>query len=203
MTAQVEFFCSPEEERAVLRYLTKDAGTLVFDLRNGNLNPWDSFSADELPKWPDPLIVCLVDPDHGELAWHSSAPPAVGQTHRSLVMNLFAREEWNKRGLGDGDRLLDIDLSPVLIYRRGVFDNGRTSQNLLWAPPSSLKKVGAEYERRVARSLRWIRRRGAIIHDYRQQSPTIPDPNFLLNTIYAFPDVIESIRSKTHSFVIA
>lgn len=40
MTAQVEFFCTPDEEREILRYLTKADETQVFDVGRGQMTPW-------------------------------------------------------------------------------------------------------------------------------------------------------------------
>ena len=76
-------------------------------------------------------------------------------------------------------------------------------QNLVLAPPSDLERAGPEYERWVKRSLGWIRRRGTIVHDYRAQASTISNPHFILNTIYAFDDVLDEIRSGNHGFAIA
>lgn len=202
MTAQVEFFCSPDEERDVLRYLTKTGDTHVFDVRDQQMTPWDSFSADELPGWPDPLHIYLFQPAQGTLIWHTSPPSVTGLTHRSFVMNLFAREEWDERRLGGDDKMFDTDLSPILCYRRGAFCDGKMGPNLVLAPPSNLQRIGSEYERWVNRSLAWIRRRGTIVHDYRKQSTTIPNPHSIVNTIYAFPDVLQNIESNDHKFII-
>jgi hypothetical protein len=202
MTAQVEFFCSPNEERDVLRYITKTDGTNVYDVADGKMTPWDSFSVDDIPDGPAPLSLYIYQPAHGTLIWHTSRPNAAGSTHNSFVKNLFAREEWDDRGLGVEDKMIDTELSPIIYYRRGALRDGRTGQNLVLAPPSNIQRVGPEYERWVKRSLAWIRRRGTIAHDYRKQSITIPNPHSIVNTIYAFPDVLEEIESKRHSFAI-
>jgi hypothetical protein len=197
MTAQVEFFCSPAEERDVLRYLTKAPNTRVFDVRGGSLTPCESFSAEDLPPWPEAVHVYLWQPTHGSLVWHKSPPAISGESHRSFVMNLFAREAWDARRLGVGDQLLNADLSPIVCYRRGLMRDGRVGPNLILAPPSSLLRAGREYERYVQRSLR-----GSIVHDWRNQSVTIPNPAKLVNTIYAFPDVEQRLKEPDHEFGI-
>ncbi len=128
MTARVDFFCSPEEEREVLRYLTKSAGTRILDICNGAMVAWDGFSTDVIPAAPEPLEVYL------------------------------------------------------------------------W--PSSLERAGPEFARWVKRSLAWIRRRGTIVHDYRRPSTTLPNPHSTLNTIYAFPEVLEAVRSADRRFTL-
>lgn len=203
MTAQVEFFCSPTEEREVLQYLTKIEGTVVYNIAEGHMTLWNCFSVDEIPDHPSPLNLYFHQPPHGSLIWHTSQPTVAGPTHRSLVLNLFAREEWDEHGLEENDKLIDTDLSPIICYQRGMPRDGRTPPNLVLAPPSSLQRVGPEYERWVKRSLAWIRRRGTIVHDWRKQSETIPNPRSIVNTIYAFPDVLTDIESNCHSFIVS
>jgi hypothetical protein len=203
MTAQVEFFCSADEEREVLRYLTKDPGIRVFDVSTGSLTPWESFSVDHLPEWPRPLQVVLWQPAYGDLIWHDSTPTVAGRTHGGFVMNLFAYREWKKRRLGGRDKLLDTDLSPILHYRRGDSRADGMSQNVVLASPSSLARVGPEYERWVKRCLAWIRRRGTIVHGCRGFSQTVANPHTIASTIHAFPGVLDDIRSGNHGFVIA
>jgi hypothetical protein len=134
---------------------------------------------------------------------YTSQPGITGATHRSLVINLSAHDDWDERGLGEGDRLIDFDLSPVLQYTRGDLQDGKREPNTVLAPPSNLKRVGPEYERWVLTSLAWIRRRGTIVHDWRKPSTTIPNPYSFVNTIYAFPDVEEALKSTHHEFTIS
>jgi hypothetical protein len=91
MTAQVEFFCSPDEEREVLRYLSNADAMEFFDVRERRLTPWKSFSINDLSDWPDPLHIYLWQPTHGSLIWHTLRPEVAGSTNRSFVMNFFAR----------------------------------------------------------------------------------------------------------------
>jgi hypothetical protein len=202
MTAQVEFFCSPDEEREVLSYLVNADAMEIFDVHDDQLTPWKPFSIDDLPDWPDPLHIYVWKPTHGSLIWHTSRPEIAGPTHRSFVINFFAHEKWNELGLSGNDKMLDTDRSPILCYQRGTVHEGKQGPNLVLAPPSNLGRAGADYERWVKRSLAWIRRRGKIIHDWRQQSETIPNPDMLLSTIYAFPDVREDLASENHNFAL-
>jgi hypothetical protein len=202
MTAQVEFFCSPDEERDIIQYLANADVMEFFDVREGRLTPWNSFSVSDIPEWPDPLQIYLWQPTHGSLIWHTSRPEVAGPTNRSFAMSFFAHEKWDELGLSGNDKMLDSDLSPILSYQRGTVQDGKLGPNLVLAPPSNIKRVGADYERWVKRSLAWIRRRGKIVHDWRQQSVTIPNPDMLLNTIYAFPDVREDLASRNHNYAI-
>src|SRR5690349_11562320 len=112
MTAQVQFFCTPAEEREVLRYLTRPEGTRVYDVAEGKLRTWDAFSADDIPDGPASLSLYIHQPAHGSLAWHTSQPNVAGPTHNSFVMNFLAREVWDDQKLVAGERMIDADLSP-------------------------------------------------------------------------------------------
>jgi len=202
MTAQVEFFCNSDEERDVLQYLTKAEGTLVYDVANGSMVLSHSFSVDDLPVHQSRLSLYIHQPAFGSLIWHTSRPTVTGPTHGSLVNNLFAGEEWDERGLGGNDKMIDTELSPIICYGRGTRRDGKIGQNSVVAPPSSLRRVGLEYEKWVKRSLAWIRRRGTIVHDYRKKSDTIPNPHSIVNTIYAFPGALPQIKSKGHPYTI-
>ena len=202
MTAQVQFFCTPAEEREVLRYLTQPEGTRVYDVAEGKLRSWDAFSAFEVPDYSAPLSLYIHQPAHGSLVWHTSQPNVAGPTHNSFVMNFLARQAWDDQKLVAGDRMIDTDLSPIISYHRGTVFEGRAGQNCVLAPPSNLQRVGPEYERWVKRALAWIRRRGTIVHDYRKQSATISNPHSIVSTIYGFAGVLNDIESNTHQFVI-
>jgi hypothetical protein len=135
MTAQVEFFCSPREEIEVLRYLTQAAGVQVFDVTQQKLMRWADFSPGAVPDWTQPIGIHLWNSAHGSLIWHTSCPEVAGPTHGSFVKNFFAQLDWKSLGLGNRDRLIDTDLSPILQYTRGDFRDGRRRPNTVLAPP--------------------------------------------------------------------
>jgi hypothetical protein len=117
-------------------------------------------------------------------------------------MNLIAREEWEAAGLEEGDRMIDLDLSPVLGYRRALVRGARIGPCTLTAPPSSLQRVGPEYERAVKRAWAWVRRHGKNVHDWRKPNPDLANPDHIVSTIYAFPDADRALRSQNHKFAI-
>jgi len=125
MTAQVEFFCSNGEERDVLEYLSSHRDLHVFEVKKRRMAQLNPFSIGDLPTWPRRLVLYLWQPGHGPLVWHTARPNAVGATHGSLVSNLFAHLAWDREGLGEGDRMLDTDLSPIVCYYRGEFHDGK------------------------------------------------------------------------------
>lgn len=187
----------------MLEHLAGRPGTSVWSIEGGVMLELEDFTTESLPEPTEPLHLCLCRGDGEDLVWHASPPEISGPTHGNLVQNLLALREWEERGLAPPNRLLNYDLSPVITYQRGSQHNGRASQNVVLAPPSSLRRVDPGYERRVKQSLSWIRRRGTIVHDYRNQTDKLPNPHLILNTIYAFPDVLEEIRSGEHRFAIA
>lgn len=202
MTSQIQFFCSPREEVEVLQYLLKNKETKVFNVINGGMNLWDTFSTEELPGWTSSLKIYLWQPSHGSLVWHTSRPEVKGSTHNSLVINLFSRQEWDNRKLTQNDKMLDSDLSPILFFNRGKTLEGRNYPHTIIFPPSSLRRVGLDYERWANRSLGCIRRKGKIIHDWRNQSKTIYNPDSCLNTIFAFPDILKDFAINPNKYAI-
>lgn len=202
MTAQVEFFCSPREERDVLRYLLKADGIQVFDVSSGTLKPWDTICPDELPAWSKPLAIRLWQPKMGMLKYHDSRPKMDTTTHGALVATILARDKWDAADLRPGVSMLNTNLSPTICYQRGLAKRRLRGPNLILAEPSSLDRVGSQYAKWVKRTLAWVRRRGKIVHDWRDQSNTIPNPHSLLNTMYALPDVQEQLNTTDHHFAI-
>lgn len=118
MTAQVQWFCDAVEERAVLDRLTGNETVAVFDLDGQRMTDIPEFSVDKLAPWPKFVCLYLWAKELGPLRWHENRPKLEGPTHRSFVMRLFAREDWDRSGAAKGKRLLDQDLSPGLCYKR-------------------------------------------------------------------------------------
>jgi hypothetical protein len=202
MTAQVQWFCNADEERTVLDRLSGNEMITVFDLDGQRMVEIPEFSVDKLAPWPEFSCLYLWAQEFGPLRWHESRPKLEGDTHRSFVMRFFAREHWDQSGLVEGTRLLDQELSPGLCYKRPEMLDGKLGPCTLIAPPSSVDRVGVEYANWVNRCLSWIRRRGKIVHDWRERSTIIPNPRGLLNTVYAFPSALNLIESGKHSFAI-
>lgn len=202
MTAQIQYFCDSKDEQAVLARLTADEAIAVFELDGRRMTEIPDFTIEKIAPWPAFVCLYLWAKDFGPLRWHRDRPNVEGPTHRSLVMRLFAREDWDRSGSAKGDRLLDQDLSPGLCYKRPEMLEGRQGPCTLIAPPSSLERVGADYARWVNRCIGWIRRRGKIVHDWRARSMVIPNPHHLLNTVYAFPSARELLEGGEHPFAI-
>jgi hypothetical protein len=201
MTAQAQWFCDADEERTILDRLTENETIAVFDLDGQRMTEIPDFSVEKLPPWPTFVGLYLWAKELGPLRWHENCPKVDDATHRALVMRLFAREDWDQSSLGEGDRLLDQDLSPGLCYKRPEMWKDRIGPCTLIAPPSSLERVGARYAKWTKRCIAWIRRRGKIVHDWRSPSETIPNPHQFLNTVYAFPSAMKLLVGGVHSFV--
>jgi hypothetical protein len=202
MTAQVQWFCDADEERAVLDRLAGTETIAVFELDGQRMTEIPGFSVDKLPPWPKFVCLYLWAKEFGALRWHESRPKLEGETHRSFVMRFFAREHWDQSGAVEGNRWLDQDLSPGLRYKRPEMVDGRMGPCTLIAPPSSLDRVGTAYAQWVSRCIGWIRRRGTIVHDWRSPSAVIPNLHHILNTVHAFPSAMKSIEGGDHSFAI-
>jgi hypothetical protein len=200
MTAHVKFFCTSAEEQQVVRYLFKSDDIRVYELRERRLVPRQSYSVDDMPAWPEAFEIYIWRPIFGSLVWFTSRPSASGETHDRLVTTVLAGEAWDAMGLGPSGRMLDNDLSPMLLYKRAGICEGRIGPCEVLAPPSSPERVGAEYKRWVTRTLAWIRRRGTIVHDWRKPSTRLWNPDSLLTTTYALPNALREIESAPHKF---
>jgi hypothetical protein len=202
MTAQVQFFCDSDDELAIIDRLTASTTTSIFQLDGQRMTEIPQFSVEKIALWPEFVCLYLWAKDLGPLRWHEGRPTVEGTTHRSLVMRLFAREDWDRLGAASRTKLLDQDLSPGLCYKRPEIVDGKMGPCTLIAPPSSLERVGVEYAKWVNRCLGWIRRRGKIVHDWRSPSAVIPNPRHILNTVYAFPSAMKLLEGGEHSLAI-
>jgi hypothetical protein len=202
MTAQVQYFGDSDDEQTILHRLTASTRTVVFHLDGQRMTEIPEFAVEKIAPWPQSVCLCLWAKDLGPLRWHEGRPNVEGATHRSLVMRLFAREDWDSSGTATGKRLLDQDSSPGLCYKRPEMLDGKMGPCTVIAPPSNLGRVGAEYEKWVNQCLGWIRRRRKIVHDWRSPSTVIPNPHNILNTVYAFPSAMELLERGEHTFAI-
>lgn len=202
MTAQIQYFCDADDEKAILARLIPDGAIAVYQLDGERMTEIPEFSVEKIDPWPTFVCLYLWAKDLGAIRWHKDRPKLEGPTHRSFVMHLFAREDWDRSGAVAGDRLLDQDLSPGICYKRPEIWEGRMGPCTLIAPPSSLERVGAEYAKWVNRCIGWVRRRGKIVHDWRSRSIAIPNPAHTVNTVYAFPSALKLLEREEHPFAI-
>jgi hypothetical protein len=202
MTAQIQYFCESDDEQAILDRLTVSTTIAVFQLDGQRITEIPEFAVEKISPWPQFICLYLWAKDLGPLRWHESRPKVEGPTHRSLVVRLFAREDWDRSGAVTDKRLLDQDSSPGLCYKRPEMLDGKMGPCTLVAPPSNLERVGVEYAKWVNRCVGWIRRRGKIVHDWRSPSTGIPNPRQILNTVYAFPSAMKLLEGGEHSFAI-
>lgn len=202
MVAQVEFFCSPREEDAVLRYLRGSGDVVAFPVTFHRPATVPITPLQPLPPWPEPFDVFIWLRSAGPLVWHTERPTVAGDTHGQLVNRLFASDTWDNARRDEGLALLDVDLSPVLVYRRALSVDGQVGPCLLLSRASNLDRVSPEFARWVRRVQGWVRRNAKRIHDWRSKNPSIPNPHMILNSIYAFPDALAEIQSGAHHFAI-
>ncbi len=202
MSAQIQFFCSSNEEREILQHLTRDVTDSMFLLDGRKLVPIERFTPDHLPTWPASVHLFIAPKTYGTLAWYDRRPELVKTNHRDLVRSLFAQGDWDRFGLTEHDSLLDQNQSPLLRYSRGEVCEDRHGPSLIFAPPSDLERVSVDYARWVRRCIGWVRRRATKVHDWKNRSTLLPNPHGLLNTIYAFPEAYAAIYSGSHTYVI-
>lgn len=201
MTTSILFFCTPEEEAQVWKYLAKvDIEVLLIDPLNSNsVIPADYHI---LSPWPEPLTLFFHLRSSGRIQWHRQRPELNQKTHNALVNSLLAREMWLKSRARPNRGLLDIEHSPLQIYHRSKFSDGKMGPCELICPPSSPKSISVEYTKWCERSRNWIRNHSTRIHDWEHPSVLLENPYQILSSIYAFPKAREEIESKTGKYII-
>src|SRR5215470_14179481 len=118
MTAQVEFYCTAEEEQEILIYLTASSQVSVFLLDGRHIAELPSFTPRQLPPWPEFVCLYIWSRDLGALQWHNQRPKLTGPSHMAFVSRFFARQQWDDFGLAKGNKLLDQEMSPGICYKR-------------------------------------------------------------------------------------
>lgn len=109
---------------------------------------------------------------------------------------------WDSAQPQAGKAMLDINRSPVLLYRRGPTEGSTIGPCDLVSTPAAPERVSPEFAQWIRRSFSWIRRRSTRIHDLRNPHPHLPNPLSLVSSIYAFPKALDAIRSGRHDYVI-
>jgi len=202
VVAQVEFFCSPEEEAYVLDYVRQSADVMALPMALQMPSALSAVSLELLPAWPAPFDVFIWMRSAGQLAWHNARPIVQGETHGQLVNRLFAANAWDAASPHAGLAMLDLDASPVLIYRRALVRDGQIGPCVLFARASNIDRVSPDFAKWTRRVLSWVRRHSQLIHDWRKQHPTLPNPYSIVSSIHAFPDALADIESGKHPFAI-
>ena len=202
MTARSDFFCSPTEEKSILEHLlhSGDVIGLTYRLRGSPDLPPVDWTA--VPPWPEPFSCFLWLRSAGSVQWHTSRPEVKGETHGELVNRVLASMTWDADPLQQDEGLLDVERSPVMIYRRSTVLEGRSGPCLLLCPPSNPDRISKEFAAWARRCFAWVRRHGTRVHDWRAPSSTLPNSDHLLNSIYAFPEALVRLKRGDHGYAI-
>ncbi len=202
MTAQIQFFCSPQEETRILKRLVDGENTIALSLATAQPDFLNRVDVENLPAPSQSLTFCLWNQSLGELQWHDAMPALDDSTHRALVASIFDREKWTSLQLHGREQMLDEERSPVLIFRRRNAPNGVCLPSLLLAPASNMERVSPDFARWVTRSMSWVRRNSTKVHDWRKRSNMHNSLEFLTST-YAFPDALEEIEAGNKLWAIS
>jgi len=202
VTARSDFFCSQSEEGSILEHLrhSGDVIGLTYRLRGSPGLPPIDWTA--VPPWPAAFGCILWLRSAGPIEWLTSLPEAKGDTHGELVNSLLASMAWKADPPPGGEGLLDVERSPVMIYQRAAVLEGRFGPCLLLSPASNPERISNEFAAWTRRCFAWMRRHSARVHDWRAPSSTIPNPDHLLNSVYAFPDALLRLERGDHEYAI-
>jgi hypothetical protein len=198
----LDFFCSSNEEKSILKYLlhSGDVIGLTSRLRGSPDLPPIDWTA--VPAWPEPFSCFLWLRSAGSMNWHRSRPEAKGKTHGELVNRLLASMAWEANPPRGDEGMLDVETSPVMIYRRSMVLEGRSGPCLLICPASNPERISKGFAAWKRRCFAWVRRHGTRVHDWRVPSSTLPNPDGLLNSVYAFPEALIRLKRGDHEYAI-
>jgi len=202
MTAAVEFFCTPDEERTFLTLILAKPGAqcaFIGDRTQTIVNNADL----TLPGWSKHLELLIWNTTIGELVWHETRPRSEDNNADGFRASVLAQLTWDEARPRPSDRLLDSERSPALVYTRGRRAGGRITPSRLKAPPSSAARVSLAYKRWVTSTLGWIRRRGVIVHDWHSPSRALPNRLQLVTTVYALPQAKAILDNGNHKYAIS
>jgi hypothetical protein len=218
MAAGIFYFCTPNEELDVLRYVLATGEVLAFDRSVASPQVLPTIDALSPPTWPAQFDCFLWLRSSGRLEWHSSKPADLGRTHGDRVHNVITRLNWEENPPPPGMGVLDTNRSPVLLYRRGPIaqmfpsppffsvsrgtDGTRMGPCQLISTPSAPEHVSPDFARWVRRCFSWIRRNATRIQGGQSRHPTLPNPLSIMNSIYAFPGALAKLESGEHEFAI-
>ncbi|HEY3265791.1 MAG TPA: hypothetical protein VGM37_02605 [Armatimonadota bacterium] len=203
MATSTRFFCSADEERTVLRRILSANDTVALPWRDDFVQTDPAVGLDGLRPWPERERLLLWPRTFGGLQWYGAAPKAHGGTHGQLVHSVLSAATWVDLRLRPGDRLYNFDLSPVLIYERGLMHGRQMQPCSLEAQPSSMARVSAEYARWVRRCLTWVWRRGRIVYRWPDMLAPFRNDLGIANTVRAFPDALRALESGESPYLIS
>ena len=89
-----------------------------------------------------------------------------------------------------------------MIYRRSAVLEGRSGPCLLLCPASNPERISKEFADWARRCFAWVRRHSTRVHDWRAPSITLPNPDRLLNSVYAFPEALIRLKRSDNEYAI-
>jgi hypothetical protein len=138
VTAEINFFCMPQEELAVLRHVIGSSDIVAFDRSLAAPQTIPTIDATAPPRWPAPFACFLWLRSAGPLRWHAPPPVFGGATPGDRVQSLIANLNWTARPPAPEKAMLDSNMSPVLMYRRGSLDGEAMGPCRLISMPAPL-----------------------------------------------------------------
>lgn len=192
--AQIEFCCTPAEEREFLEWLL--GSDEVVPLTKAVCNPRKLPIPDleDLPRWPEPVEFLIWHRASAPIRWIRSRPRSTGKSPQSFKAAMFAQETWDRLRPHRGQALIDVERTPLLVYSRAQRREGRrVSPSMLHAPASSLRGISQGFEA-------WVRRVFGRIRETAKRAEELSLPGLPFGTVYAFPGAMEDIRSGKSRF---
>jgi len=202
--AQIEFFCTIEDEINLISQIAKDDSIKYSLIENNRLTEWSDLKDLTVPDSGLKLEICIWKTDLGDLEWLRKEPEIDSSSHSRLVKSLFTKEHWKKeKEQTDFDKMIDDENSPILYYKRGEIIYDYQLPNLILSPQSSVDKISNDFKKWFNRTVSWVRRNSDMVYNWKITESNLRNDMSFANSIYALKNAKQLIDTDKHKFAIS
>jgi hypothetical protein len=190
VVAGIHYFATARDQESFLDYLGEPQSV--------TLRPWPVLSPSAAPLSRGQALgtaqVTMVSAAFGPPSLIRPGDAAMSESSKAGVFN---RLNWQRMSPGDGEGLIDSNVSPVLLWKPGNCDGSVLRVSQIGSQADSMSAISAEYERWVNRVMGWVRRRGTKVWG-RQAGNVRPDLDIavaFVSTIVALPGALAALQA--------
>lgn len=192
MVAAVHFYATAADQRRLLDYLGEPAEV--------TLKPWPVVSSPQVTLSRDDALDCgqvmVVSKTLGPPVVLGEQDTPFGDSARAA---LFHELNWERLKPKPGERLVDSNASPVLLWTPAIYDSDGLRSGSIGSQADSMKTVSEDYAHWVNRVVGWIRRRGTPVWGWQpqHQRSDLDLRRTDVTTVYALPDAHVRLEGGT------
>ena len=202
--AQIEFLSTAEDEKILIAHISKNKSIKCSVVENGRLSEWISLTDLNIPDYKSGFEICIWNIEIGNLKWLNKKPKIDFSGHGKLVKSVFTLEAWMKEKEGsDFNKMIDSENSPIIYYKRGELVYDYRLPNLILLPQSSVDYLGSDFKKWFNRISSWVRRNGAMVHNWKKENTKLRNDDCFLNSIYALPNAHKILELDYKKYAIS